>query len=390
MRKLPRLHHERDTMLTRRRTALPNHPRRGSVLLLMAAMIIVLIISVGFGTDLARIQLAQSELRASVDSAARATAQTLASEDSVSTARNEGKRIARLNKVGGEDLRLRNSQVVFGASVPQNDGSYSFVAGQTPFNAVRVDGKLGNGALTPAFPLLFGNLWNISTVNLSQTATAGFTMYDICLVLDRSSSMKMPLSATGGMYTSDPRFLSPPFADSRWPALDDAVKLFTSILREKNEFSKVGVVTYASDFNWGSYSWEASTINQTLTEDLDDVDDVVTDLSNSIWNGNTYIEAGMRDGITVLTTGSGARVNATKVMIVFTDGWQNVGSADAAATSAIASGITIHSVGLGNADYTLLDRIAANGGGISLHAATEGELREAFEELASMMTRLIE
>ncbi len=370
--------------------------RQGTVLVLVAALIFSLIVAVAFGVDIAYIQLARAELRATTDVAARAAAQTLAKVDSVEIAREAGMQIARTNSVGGRPVYLAQSQVVFGRSQLLDDGSYGFTENKTPFNAVRVVGKLGHGSPTSALPLFFGRIWNDNSIELTQQATASFSMSDICLVLDRSGSMKRDVSYAGGGYgVDDAEFYQPPVTASKWVALEDAVRGFAEIIEKENQFSRVSIVSYSSDLDYthpvyGPISNPATRIEQTLTSDLSLIVNVVETLSATVWDGATYIEAGMREGTSILLAGPGARINANKVMIVFTDGWQNIGDAEAAARDAVEQEIAIHCVGLGQADFGLLDRMAAAGSGLSLKAATRDELRAAFERLASETTQLIE
>lgn len=360
---------------------------------LVAFLLPALILFLGFAVDLAYMQNTRLELRAVTDAAARAAASTLSATDDKALARQAAKRIARRNSVAGESLLLRNSDIEFGRSEPDKKGSYAFVSGGTPTNSVRVLGDRTPGSRTGTVPLFFGKLVGSHDFQPVLTSTATFLNVDICLVLDRSTSMKADVDATeSGMYTNDPLFCQPPGPNTRWVALDSAVKVFTNTLRDTNAEEQVGLATYSSAYSPVVYcgtSAAASTIDLGLTTDLSVVDSRVDTLTGSVWNGNTNIEAGMRNGLKVLTNGAAARESADKIMIVMTDGNENNGSAMAAAYDCRAKKIQVHTITFGvDANQMLMRGVAEECGGRHLHANTTQELRDAFAELAARAAQL--
>ncbi len=125
--------------------------------------------------------------------------------------------------------------------------------------------------------------------------------------------------------------------------------MFTKTLRDTTGTEKVGVASYGSDMSgYGFYicgsEQGATSLDCALTDDLSVVDNRIDTLSSTVWNGNTYIEGGMRVGLQVLQDNKNARTAAEKVMIVLTDGYENVGSARAAASDIAAAGITVHAI----------------------------------------------
>ena len=48
---------------------------------------------------------------------------------------------------------------------------------------------------------------------------------------------------------NDPRFCQTPNADSRWAALDAAVRVFITELDQSNAIERIAVVTYFSDMS---------------------------------------------------------------------------------------------------------------------------------------------
>lgn len=371
--------------------------RRGAILPLVTIVLPVLMILLGFSVDLAYMQNTRMELRAATDAAARAAATTLSQTDDLLLARERAKLIAQNNFVGGTALELRDADVEFGRSLPDANGRWLFTAGGSPPNAVRVLGNRTSGSLGGAVPLYFGGFVGQHSFEPSQTATASFLNVDICLVLDRSSSMKLNAdSSEAGMYTSDPRFCQPPNAASRWEALDGAMRIFLQILGESNALEQVALVTYSSDLSaykpalCGASS-KPSSLDTPLDTDLSLVEDEMNRLLSDVWNGNTYIESGMRTGITAITDPVRGRKFANKVMIVLTDGHENEGNAVLAAESARGEQIIVNSITFGDfADQATMAQVAQVGGGRHYHASDGAALENVFRELAAQIALLTE
>src|SRR6185503_9936798 len=93
-----------------------NRRRRGAMLPLIAILLPMLLIFLGFAVDLAYMQTTRIELQAAADAAARAGATRLSQTDDVSDSRAFAVQIAGKNQVAGAALRLRNSEVQIGRS----------------------------------------------------------------------------------------------------------------------------------------------------------------------------------------------------------------------------------------------------------------------------------
>lgn len=367
------------------------------MLVLVALLLPIVLLFLGFAVDLAYMQITRMELRAAADAAARAGATRLSQTDSDAQARSRAQLIARRNTVAGEPLVLEDSDVEIGQSVQDASGKWVFTAGATPSNAVRVVAPRDAGSAGGSVRLFFGSMIGRTNFEPVQTATASFLNVDICLVLDRSTSMKLDVvGQTGGMYTSDPRFCREPRASSRWAALDAAVRVFIDELRNSDADEQVALATYSSDTvsllgNLCGCSSIPSTLDASLDGNLDRIDNTMDTLSSSVWNGNTHIEAGMATGLLALADVRYARRTAKKVMIVLTDGNENVGSAMRAANSAAAAGVVVHTVTFSDeANRQLMGSVASATGGYYYHANTADELREVFRELAAHSAELTE
>jgi hypothetical protein len=232
--------------------------------------------------------------------------------------------------------------------------------------------------------LFFGRLFNVYDFEPVHSAVVVRLDRDVCLVVDRSGSMKLPVSSTGGGISSrDPRFCKPPYSDSRWAALEDAIRVFTDTLELTDPLEHVALVSYASDNCWCSSCNNESDIDQNLTVDLDLIVRAAEKIGDRNFNGMTAISAGIDDGVRVLT-GPAARPFAAKTMIVMTDGHQNAGRPpEAAAADAARLGITVHAITFSaGANQTQMQKVAAAGNGKHYHADDQADLEAIYREIA--------
>ncbi|MDC0936108.1 VWA domain-containing protein [Pirellulales bacterium] len=368
--------------------------RRGAMLALVALLLPVLLIFLGFSVDLAYMQMSRMELRAATDVAARAGATELARTDDLDAARAKAIAAALENTVAGNTLSLRDEDVVVGRAEPNAEGKWIFDASGWPPNSVRVIGNRQISSLDGGVPLFFGQLIGTDYFEPVLSSTASFLNVDICLVLDRSTSMKVDDdSSQQGMYTSDPRFCAYPTSTSRWQGLDTAVRIFITELGNTQADEQVALATYGSDLSQYNPplcgSLPESSLDHHLDNDLSSIEDAMDDYLNGVWNGNTAIEAGMRNGMDALNDTSYARAYADKIMIVLTDGNENVGSAQSAADDCAAQGIIVHSITFSDyANQQTMQSVANTAGGRHYHAPNSAALADVFRELAAQVARL--
>ena len=366
--------------------------RKGAIIVLVAVLLISILLFVGFSVDLAHIMRVRTELRAVADLSAKAAAGELSRTQNLSLAKAAAREVAINNQVAAKELTLADEDIIFGHSDRQANGSWIFEAGVNPLNSVRVSARRVNGSADGSVALFFGNLYDRTDFETQVSATASFLDVDICLVLDRSSSMKLSTSSTaGGMSTRDPRFCSPPFADSRWVALDGAIGFFVDHLTTTGAAEHIAVVTFGS--NYTSRCGEtnlAATVDLDLTGTLSLVNAAMGTRSNSVWNGATDIAAGIDLGHTVLT-GPSSRTYATKVMILLTDGVYTAANPMPEAISAGADDIFIHTITFGNgANQTDMQDVAQAGNGNHFHAPDAEALDDVFAQIAGSITILTE
>ncbi len=358
--------------------------RRGVLVVLAAFLLAVFLVVLTFSINVAYMQLVRTELRAATDASAKAAAAALSRSETEVAARQAAIDIAALNRVAGEGLVLSASQIEFGSSFEQADGTYTFNPG-TPFpNSVRIVGARDSASSQGAADLLMTGFLGRQIFEPVQSATAMFANVDVCLVLDRSSSMKLAVTDTSGfMASGDTRECQVPAGDSRWAALDTAVNIFCDAVDQDTPNDHFAIVTYASDHTACGVTTAAATIDLPLTGNTTAARSAMTVLSSSVWNGNTEIAAGIQLGDSVLTGGS-ARPNARKVMIVLTDGNFTGADPTGAATVAAGHGITIHSVTFSDgANQTVMQNVANIGSGLFFHAPDADSLNEIFRKLGA-------
>ena len=360
--------------------------RRGAIAVLVGMLTVVFLASVVMSVDVAYMQLCRTRLRSATDAAARAAGEALSRAQDLDASRQAAKDIAQLNFVAGKPLQLDDSDIIFGNSAQQNNGAWSFVAGGEPINAVRVNGRRTSSAPSGSIPTLFGKVFQVFQFEPTQLATVVRLDRDICIVVDRSSSMKLYLTDTDPtMSTRDTRFCQPPdMSQSRWSALSLAFDRFVTALETTPQTEHLSLVSYASSGSWCGHQNNAADINQALSEDYANATSAMQSLSGSKFNGATNIAAGIDQGIAALTNEQLARPFAAKTMVLMTDGHYTQGSAPSqVAPGALDHDIVVHTVTFGDgADQQEMQAVANATGGNFYHAPDAETLQEVFEEIA--------
>ncbi len=369
--------------------------RKAAILTLFVVLLPVVLLMLGFCVDMAYMQMVQAELRLASDNVARVSADNLSRYENETSAIQAGIDVASNFTVAGKPLRLKSDDFDFGRATPDDTGAYIFDTAGTPVNSVRVNAARNASNLDGAVPLFFGKLINTMNFSPRVNAVATFKNVDICLVLDRSTSMKLTVTSTEhGMSVRDSRFCKAPPTNSRWRALDSAVKVFTSVLKSNTSEEQVSIVTFGSDINSVSPGLcgrlANATLDLSLTTAIDSADSTINRLTTSVWNGNTEIASGIMLGINELTSARSRRF-ADKVMIVLTDGFPTAGDAVAAARDAADKHIMVNAITFGpDGDQDHMKEVAEVGGGEHAHAADAATLTEIFRRFAAKTTTLVQ
>jgi hypothetical protein len=184
-------------------------------------------------------------------------------------------------------------------------------------------------------------------------------------------------------------FSLPDPTESRWGVLASCVNEFLDVLSNRNVSARVGLVTFASDYQFGSYSSQKVTTDADLSGAYTTIRTAINTIGQKPCIGATDIGAGLQQAQVVLTTSANARPKtAQPTIVLFSDGIFNQGTdpVQLAQTLHNTYGIVIHSVTFG-ADAngrTTMDSVALNAGrGLSLHADTAAELLDSFRQLAN-------
>ena len=370
--------------------------RKGAIVVLFAIMLPVHMIFLGFTIDFANMPRVSNEARVIADLSSKAAANPLArsGEDwdrSISTA----------DAVAGcciivVDLHsLDPSEIVFGRAQEQADGSFAFDEGGTPPNSVRVFANRTNNHPNGPVGLFFGNFYGRSEFPFTQVATSSFRDVEICLVLDRSASMKWDV--VGGSPSDAAKKVfrcNPPSPTSRWLALDNAVEVFLNELDATPVIERVGVVTFATDTGANctpGVTFTASKLDQPLTENTAEIRAVMDGYNTSVWFGGTNIYAGIVEATNHMLAASNP--SRERFIVVLTDGQHNQPNSEPsdAAAAARQQGIIVHTITFSaGADIADMQLTAQKGGGEHNHADTQDELELIFRRLAGRIAIITE
>ncbi len=381
-------------MLSKQRNSRIYRQRRGAIIVLVAVFLLVLFMLSALAINICYMQLTKSELVTATDAAARAGARELARSGDATLAFDKAAEIAAENCVAGQPLVLNPGDIVFGKSDRSTETSrYTFVANASPLNTARVRAHRDDNSVTGPVNLFMGNLLGTTSFQPVQFASATATNLDLCLVIDRSGSMSFdpletvynhPMAADldgDGMWSpgewavGDP----PPIpGNARWNGLMLATGSFFNKLRATYSVERVGAVVFSSSAEYLS----DFTPNYALIEN---------DMSNISPQGMTAIGEGIYLATDLFRFSTQHRPGAAKVMIVLTDGEENTGRPYLdAANYAASHGITMHAVAFSQAaSVTTMDDIASIGGGLSLSAANNTQLIQAFNKIADTLPVLI-
>lgn len=360
--------------------------------MLIAVLLPAFALMAAFAIDVAWMQLVRTELRTATDAAARAGAKTLSLEQDQALARAAALDAASRNFVGGAGLLVAPEDVHFGKSeqATVND-PFVFTEGATPTNAVHVDGRRVTGSPAGPVPLFFGRMLGVNTFEPVQSATSTMLDRDICIVIDRSGSMGLPVTNGGG---GNGQNCGPLRADTRFAALDTAVDAFLDELDLTFPREQVALVSYSSrnrvNCTGGTLRFEAADTRQPLTQQYDNIRAEMTSFMENGIGGTTAIGEGLREGLRAIQ-GPNARPFALKTVVLMTDGIHNTGVEPiVAAREASAAGLTVHTVTFSRgAEQGRMRAVANETGGRHFHADTAGDLSEVFREIARTLPVLL-
>lgn len=361
------------------------------MLALVAMSLMAIMALSAYAVNSAYMELSRSELRLANDAAAKAAITSLGQTQSVTSARATAKTVAANFTIAGKTYSLNDSDIEFGNSSRQSDGTYQFVLNGTPINSVRVNG----GSSTANQAMAIGS----SKFSLSNQTIATRVDHDVCFVIDRSGSMAWDMSNVKFSYPGDmngksrlQNYFTPPHATlSRWAALQGAVNEFNNVVSLNSLEVRAGLVTYSSNYEFGKYKSVQATTNRDLTATLSQIPADLVTIGKSPIIGDTNIAAGLTAGVNLLSTSTSARMTATKTIILLSDGVKtDGGDPTTIAAAAKAANIRVHTIAFSaQADAWLMQSLASAGGGNYYFATDTATLHAAFRQIAESIPSII-
>lgn len=380
---------------------------RGSLAVFMALGLTAFLGVAAVAVDVGYMYKARREMQVAADSGALAGVRELASHDTAA-ARTKAVQFATANKLAGGSVSLdATNDVAFGKWT-----GTSFVQNGTPTNAIKVTVRKTSGTTQGPLALLFAPALGIQTQQLTTSSIAILSGVDLMMVLDWSTSMvngttwtkctkclqgQTPASRSPwcGTYNTTTNYCSCGTTSSGVMPFDTLQVSAASFVTDfDSQFDQIGVETF--------YNTATSPIDQTLTASFSSVTSKITGLADptncSMTTHSTNIADGMAKGIAELQSVR-ARVSATKVMVLISDGQPTCTEAGSCSTSsstitsgrnsalsradsAATAGIIIHTIGLGpDTDVSLMTQIAQKTGGTYYYAATGGDLSSVFASI---------
>lgn len=357
-------------------------------------MIIAMLTLSAFCIGVSQIQLASTEVQIVADCASLSATTMIGEEDNHTGTYNTPTEVAQYvptrNTIMGVRASVNDSDVVLGNARMGSNGRMVFTPNRLPQNAVKVSVGLGGSSSMQAQNLLFPFQMSASSFTLRKESISAKLEHDICVVLDRSGSMRWHKQA-GRPYPYHPvwnRFAwwyySHP-TQSRWGAVVNAMNPLVESLEATQMQEQCSVVTFGTSMRWYYWRWNASDTNVQPTQDYRNIVSTLEALGESKpMHGGTQISAGM-DRASDILTGPLSRGHAYKTMVVLTDGDENSGSnAVRSAQRAADRGITVHTVTFASSSgFRTMQRTALAGGGTAYWAPDEQKLREIFAEIGS-------
>ncbi len=176
-------------MYRQHRRSSPQH-RRGSLLVLFALMLPVMILLVALAINVAYMQLNRTQMFIATDAATRAGGRELSTTGNLAKAKAMAREAARRNLVAGKPLRLSDQDFTFGVSSRAGlDQKYVFQPGGANPNALKIVARRDARSLDGAIDLLMPNIFSTKSFSVSQESHSTQVELDVAIVLDRSGSM---------------------------------------------------------------------------------------------------------------------------------------------------------------------------------------------------------
>ncbi len=355
-------------------------------MILIAVILPAMVALAAFAINIAHIESVKTEVQISTDAAVRAAGREYLLTGDKLKALLAAREMAIRNPIGSFVVPFEASDLEFGVGNRANVNSkYTFVK-TGGGNAIRLttNSLADNGfGVTPVFPFL-GSGYKISP-RLTAVSTQG--VIDIALVIDRSGSMaysssevaKYPPAPAAAPIGWDFGDQVPPQA--RWLDLIASAKVFVDELDASPTEELVSLSIYD----------QSSTTLLNLSNNYSQMINELEFISGSYDSGGTNIGGGMLNGRSSVLNTTFGRQEASKVIILMTDGVHNIGTNPISAAKSVSnSGIALFTITFSDeADQAAMKSIALKCGGQHFHAVNAAQLKVAFQEIARSLPSLL-
>lgn len=359
--------------------------RKGATLVIIAVLLPMLMVLAAFAINVSHIESVRTEVQVATDAAARAAAREYLVTRDKNLALDAARDMLSRNPVNGFVVPIEFGDLEFGTGQRISAGDRYTFTNTGDGNAVRLTTHSfadGSDGIEPVFPFI-----SFTLVKPRLTAVSTQGVIDVALVVDRSGSMAyasdepavyppVPAAAPDGWDFGQP---VPP--DARWLDLVSAVDVFIDELNISATEEHLSLTVYN----------DTRTRLRDLSSNYSPVATEMNIISNSFDLGGTNIGGGMLEGMDSLVDSAHARDDASRVIVVLTDGVHNIGTDPvSAAKTAAKSGVTVFTVTFSDeADQAQMKSAAEAGGGEHFHAVDGIQLREVFRDIARSLPSLL-
>lgn len=380
---------------SRRRFGSRKVQRGGSVIVLTAVALVILLLFAAMIIDISWMSSLQTEAQLATDISTRGALAAFVNDRSddpyevrVARAQAVGQTIFESSMVGTVPLTIDPEDFKFG--VRTDDG---FVESSEVANAVRLSLTEVN---PDGFDLFLAPLFGIDHFNTSPASTVAFNPIDIVLCLDISRSMAWSVgenAAPGGVSIHQP-----PVEGARWLALVDSVNTFLEKAEAQVPSLRVSLVTFGGgehrevDTPWDLTAARIETDLEFVGAARSEIDASLNFITQNTLAWRTPTIEGLQTTELLFDTQS-SEEGVRKIAILLSDGVATTGSPTAAAQSLAAKGVTISTIYFAG-DATgeePLRLVAEAAGGSALNADNPDELDAAFNLILSLLSvRMVE
>ena len=372
------------------RTIATRQPRQGSIIVLTAVSLVIMLFFAALLVDVAWMSSIHSEAQLASDISTRGALTAFVNDNSkdsyavrVARAQAVGETLFENNVIGRSTIDIDPKEFVFG--VRHADGT--FTANKKFADSVELD--LPN-LKTDGFGLFLAPLFGVDSFNTSPRSITSFKPIDIVLCIDISRSMAWPITGES-ILTIAPSQALPPHPGSRWLALVDSVNSFIAQAATQTPSLRVSLVTFGGgtqaivDTPWDGERTRIQNPFDFIGAAQSEIDTSLQFISDNVLAVDTPTKEGLELTQTVFDNESSE--STTKICILLSDGVSTTGSPINAASLLSQTGVRIHTIYVAGveAGRIELEAIAMAGGGVALNADDQIELDQAFSQILSSL-----